>query len=87
MQVTLLLQVTQTGSDNLEQIASFLITAGLADDTTGKDADKRYPAFYFAKNYKNTVTNLEAAYGNGWYLPTVAELFDIAPFIHIKLML
>ena len=75
------------GSDNLEQIASFLITAGLADDTTGKDADKRYPAFYFAKNYKNTATNLEAAYGNGWYLPTVAELFDIAPFIHIKLML
>ena len=65
------------GSDNLEQIASFLITAGLADDTTGKDADKRYPAFYFAKNYKNTATNLEAAYGNGWYLPTVAELFDI----------
>ena len=75
------------GSDNLEQIASFLITAGLADDTTGKDADKRYPAFYFAKNYKNTATNLEAAYGNGWYLPTVAELFDIDPFIHIKLML
>ena len=65
------------GSDNLEQIASFLITAGLADDTTGKDADKRYPAFYFAKNYKNTATNLGAAYENGWYLPTVAELFDI----------
>lgn len=62
------------GSDNLEQIASFLATAGLADDTT--DASK-YPAFYFAKNYKNTATNLGAAYGNGWYLPTVAELFDI----------
>ena len=65
------------GSDNLEQIASFLTTAGLADDTTGTDADKRYPAFYFAKNYKNTATNLGAVYGNGWYLPTVAELFDI----------
>ena len=62
------------GSDNLEQIASFLTTAGLADDTT--DASK-YPAFYFAKNYKNTATNLGAAYENGWYLPTVAELFDI----------
>ena len=62
------------GSDNLEQIASFLTTAGLENDTT--DASK-YPAFYFAKNYKNTATNLEAAYGNGWYLPTVAELFDI----------
>ena len=62
------------GSDNLEQIASFLTTAGLENDTT--DASK-YPAFYFAKNYKNTATNLGAAYGNGWYLPTVAELFDI----------
>ena len=62
------------GSDNLEQIASFLTTAGLADDTT--DASK-YIAFYFAKNYKTTATNLGAAYENGWYLPTVAELFDI----------
>lgn len=62
------------GSDNLEQIASFLTTAELENDTT--DASK-YPAFYFAKNYKTTATNLGAAYENGWYLPTVAELFDI----------
>ncbi|MDY5886033.1 MAG: hypothetical protein SPJ44_06980 [Treponema sp.] len=62
------------GSDNLEQIASFLTTAGLENDTT--DASK-YPAFYFAKNYKTTATNLGSAYENGWYLPTVAELFDI----------
>lgn len=62
------------GSDNLEQIASFLTTAGLADDTTDPS---KYPAFYFAKNYKTTATNLGAAYENGWYLPTVAELFDI----------
>ena len=69
--------VDTDGSDNLEQIASFLTSAGLVDDTTGTDADTRYPAFYFAKNYKTTATNLEAAYENGWYLPTVAELFDI----------
>lgn len=62
------------GSDNLEQIASFLTTAGMENDTT--DASK-YPAFYFAKNYKNTATNLGATYENGWYLPTLAELFDI----------
>lgn len=65
------------GSDNLEQIASFLTEKGLTDDTTGTDADTRYPAFYFAKNYKTTETNLTSAYENGWYLPTVAELFDI----------
>ena len=69
--------VDTDGSDNLEQIALFLTSAGLVDDTTGTDADTRYPAFYFAKNYKTTATNLEAAYENGWYLPTVAELFDI----------
>ena len=66
--------VDTDGSDNLEQIASFLTTAGLENDTT--DASK-YPAFYFAKNYKTTATNLGSAYENGWYLPTVAELFDI----------
>ena len=59
------------GSDNLEQIASFLKTE---NDTV--EASK-YPAFYFAKSYKNTATNLGTAYENGWYLPTVAELFDI----------
>lgn len=51
-----------------------MTTAGLADDTTDPS---KYPAFYFAKNYKTTATNLGAAYENGWYLPTVAELFDI----------
>ncbi len=66
--------VDTDGSDNLEQIASFLTTAGLENDTT--DASK-YPAFYFAKNYKTTATNLTSTYENGWYLPTVAELFDI----------
>ncbi|MCQ2611649.1 MAG: DUF1566 domain-containing protein, partial [Treponema sp.] len=69
--------VDTDGCDNLEQIESFLTGKGYTDDTTGTDADKRYPAFYFAKNYKTTATNLTSAYENGWYLPTVAELFDI----------
>lgn len=56
------------GSNNLEQIASFLTTAELENDTT--DASK-YPAFYFAKKYKPTATNLTSAYENGWYLPTI----------------
>ena len=62
------------GSDNLEQIATFLTEKGLVNDTA---ETAKYPAFYFAKNYKTTATNLGAAYENGWYLPTVAELFDI----------
>ena len=66
--------VDTDGSDNLEQIAAFLTENKLENDTA--DASK-YPAFYFAKNYKTTATNLTSAYENGWYLPTVAELFDI----------
>lgn len=66
--------VDTDGSDNLEQIASFLTDAELENDTT--DVSK-YPAFYFAKNYITTAENLTSAYENGWYLPTVAELFDI----------
>ncbi|MCQ2600412.1 MAG: DUF1566 domain-containing protein [Treponema sp.] len=62
------------GSDNLEQIGTFLTEKGLVNDTA--EAAK-YPAFYFAKNYKNTATNLTSTYENGWYLPTIAELFDI----------
>ena len=62
------------GSDNLEQIATFLTEKGLVNDTA---ETAKYPAFYFAKNYKTTATNLTATYENGWYLPTVVELFDI----------
>ena len=52
------------GSDNLEQIADFL---GEADDTS--DSDK-YPAFYYAKNYRKNQTS----YNSDWYLPSYAEL-------------
>lgn len=38
------------GSDNLERISAFLKKNKLPDDTA---EDKNYPAFYFAKNYKD----------------------------------
>ncbi len=66
--------VDTDGSDNLEQIAAFL---GNENDTTGEGAEERYPAFYFAKNYSTTATNLGTEYASGWYLPTIAELFDV----------
>lgn len=62
------------GSDNFKQIAKFVNDAdGVNDDTATKD---NYPAFYFAKNYSDTATNLDT-YSTGWYLPTIAELFAI----------
>lgn len=58
------------GSDNLSQIAEFL--AGNND--TGTAAN--YPAFYWAKNY-GTTNGCTGAYANGWYLPSIAELYQI----------
>lgn len=58
------------GSDNLSQIAAFL--AGNND--TGTEAN--YPAFYWAKNY-GTTNGCTGAYASGWYLPSIAELYQI----------
>ena len=64
------------GSNNLEQIKTFLSAegSGTTDDT---ETAANYPAFYFAKNYSTTATNLGTAYASGWYLPSIAELFQI----------
>ena len=58
------------GSDNLEQVETF---DGVDDTAT----EANYPAFYFAKNYSTTATNLGEDYADGWYLPSIAELFQI----------
>ena len=63
------------GSDNLEQISAFLASNAITDDT---GTASMYPAFYFAKNYKDTATNLAGTeYEDGWYLPSIAELNQI----------
>lgn len=69
----------RNGSDNLEQIAAFL---GAEDDTSDEE---KYPAFYWAKNYKNYVLPGESSsrikagseFETGWYLPSVAELVHL----------
>ncbi len=68
------------GSDNFEKISVFLKTAGFGGsdfDDTG-EADK-YSAFYFAKNYASqTGSNVEdTLYDSGWYLPALAELYQV----------
>lgn len=59
------------GSDNFYQISSFLSNN---DDTT---IEKNYPLFYFAKNYNLTANNLGENYNTGWYIPSIAELYEI----------
>lgn len=62
------------GSNNLEQIATYLTSNSSSNDT---GTATNYPAFYFAKNYSATATNLGTTYASGWYLPSIAELFQI----------
>ena len=68
----------KNGSDNLEQIEAF---EGVDDTATAE----KYPAFYFGKNYKEQKIGSETAsriaadseFVTGWYLPSIAELFQI----------
>lgn len=61
------------GSDNFAKIKEAL---GNEDDTSNLS---NYPAFEFAINYKDKDGShvKGTAYETGWYLPTVAELYDI----------
>ena len=62
----------RNGSDNLEQIEAF---EGIEDTAT----EANYPAFYYAKNYAKNESRIAAdsEYAVGWYLPSIAELFQI----------
>lgn len=74
--ITTVLDDDKNGSDNLEQIATFLSNpSNNTDNDTGTSAF--YPAFYFAEYYSNTATNLGTIYASGWYLPSIAELDKI----------
>ena len=64
----------KNGSDNFIQIAAKLGEGTANDDT---ETESKYPAFYFAINYSSTATNLGTTYAGNWYLPSVAELFQI----------
>lgn len=66
----------KNGSNNLALIGSFLTSQGLQDDT---GTEENYPAFYFAKNYKSQSNSHVSGtpYENGWYLPSIAELYWI----------
>ncbi len=61
------------GSNNLTQIATYIHDILGEEDDTG-DAEK-YPAFHFAKNYKNVAGSnvLGSAYEDDWFLPSSAE--------------
>ena len=58
------------GSDNWEYICSI-------DPEGTKDAANNYPAFNFALTYGTQAGLTGTEYENGWYVPSVAELYDV----------
>ena len=58
------------GSDNWEYICS-------KDSTASQNSATNYPAFNFANTYGTTAGLTGTEYENGWYLPSVAELYDV----------
>lgn len=61
----------KNGSDNFEQLAEF---SGVGDTNSSAN----YPAFYWAKNYKDTATNLSGTeFEDEWYMPSIAEIYEL----------
>ena len=58
------------GSDNWEYICSI-------DPEGTKDPANNYPAFNFALTYGTQAGLTGTDYENGWYVPSVAELYDV----------
>ena len=58
------------GEDNWEYICS-------VDPEGSKNPEMNYPVFNFALNYGSTANLMGTDFENGWYVPSVAELYDI----------
>ena len=58
------------GSDNWDEICK-------VDPEGTKDAATNYPAFDYARNYGETAGLTGTKYETGWYIPSIAELYDV----------
>ena len=58
------------GSDNWEYICSI-------DPEGTQDAATNYPIFNFANTYGTTAGLTDTDYENGWYVPSLAELYEV----------
>ncbi|MBQ3669911.1 MAG: DUF1566 domain-containing protein [Treponema sp.] len=65
----------KNGSDNWDAVKTTLSENGTDDTST----EANYPAFYFAINYASQDGShvSDTDYASGWYLPSIAELFQI----------
>ena len=71
----------KNGKNNLQLIGTYLTDNGYEDDT--ETALSEYPPFEFAKNYKeNQYSHVSGTpYSDNWYLPSVAELYEMSKII------
>ena len=61
----------KNGSNNLQQLGEYLTACGKDNDTA---TEANYPAFYWAKNYKNADPRVAGTpVEDGWYLPSLSE--------------
>ena len=60
----------KNGSDNWDYICSI-------DSEETDDAESNYPIFNFAQIYGTTAGLEETDFEDGWYVPTVKELYDV----------
>lgn len=58
------------GSDNWNEVC-------LVDPEGSDTSSVNYPAFNFASTYAATAGLLNGSYNTGWYLPAVAELYEV----------
>ena len=58
------------GSDNWEYICS-------VDSSASWNAEYNYPVFNFANNYGSYAGLEGTEYESGWYVPSIAELYDV----------
>ena len=58
------------GSDNWEYICS-------VDSSASLNAENNYPVFNVANNYGSNAGLVGTEYENGWYVPSIAELYDV----------
>lgn len=74
----------KNGIENLGFIGNELPSHGIQPTDVDTGQEEKYPAFYFGINYKNQTIGAETtsrirgtSFENYWYLPTIAELFQI----------
>lgn len=71
-------QYTAFSGNTNGYLSYFLMIQGLSDNDTSESSDaERYPVFDYVNKYKETNNLNNLTCGNRWFLPTVAEMYQL----------